>query len=372
MKAALLGVGTAVLLSITPAGASEMDDLKAQIEALKERLGKLDGGTSVTVSGYVKGDFYIDSHDDQGPTFNAPAIRLDDAAGDGSDDGSVGMHARQTRFRLGTSTETPYGALNTVVETDFYGAGNVLRLRQAYGELGPVLAGQAWSVLGDDHTGASTVDFDGPVGVITTTRTTHLRLGLPLGEGFTSQIALEPAVGGNELPTFLAALRYSSGWGAVNLTGAVGRNDAADGQTVSAHALHFGAHLNATDSTQVMVTFNSARGGLNGRIWGGSSGTAVDASGDLKARETMGGFAGVSHGWSDRISSGLYFGWVENDTDDTAAGTNAMLQTVHANVFWSPVPAASIGFEIMHGWRETSDATKGEATRAQLGVQYSF
>ena len=197
---------------------------------------------------------------------------------------------------------------------------------------------------------------------------------------------------GNELPTFLSALRYSSGWGAVNLTGAVGRADVEvqnKVQNVSAHALHLGAHLNATDATRLMATLNVTRG-FTGRIWGGGDGTATDAAGKLKAQETVGGFAGISHRWSDTVRSGAYFGWVENKTakgvtDLAAAGKNEALQTLHANVIWSPVPQANIGFEVMHGWREVNprandaeDAidpakkTKGEATRVQIGVQYSF
>ncbi len=154
-----------------------------------------------------------------------------------------------------------------------------------------------------------------------------------------------------------------------------------EGQNVSAHALHAGAHLNVTDATRVMATLNVARGGLNGRIWGGGAG-AVMVDGKLKARETMGGFAGVSHRWSDSVRSGAYFGWVENDTGDGVsaadmAGTNKAVQSLHANVIWSPVPRANIGFEVMHGWREVytagpSEPDSGEATRAQIGVQYGF
>ena len=42
LKAALIGAGTAVLLGIAPAGAGEIDDLKAEIEALQKRLGKIE------------------------------------------------------------------------------------------------------------------------------------------------------------------------------------------------------------------------------------------------------------------------------------------------------------------------------------------
>lgn len=419
-RAALIGAGTALALGLGPVNAGEIDDLKAQIKGLQERLAKIEaaqkeaaktavtagetGGikmpgsdTSISLSGYVKGDFYLDNRDDLGEAFDPTSIRLDGDAAD-DDDGAVGMHARQSRFRLSSHTPTSHGALNTVIETDFYGDGSVLRLRHAYGELGPVLAGRAWSLLVDEDTAASTVDFNGPMGTFAH-RSEQLRLSLPLGEGFTGQAAIEPGFEGNELPAFLAAVRYRAGWGAVNLAGAVGRtdrnvageNDPADWQNVNAHAFHFGAHLNVTDATQLMTTFNMTKGVA--LIWGGGDGAAVDASGDLQAQESMGGVAGVSHSWSDTISSGIYFGWAENDTADGvsalgAAGTNKSLQTLHANVFWSPVPQASIGFEVMHGWREVNprandtepapdgiDRTKktnGEATRVQLGVQYSF
>ena len=115
-----------------------------------------------------------------------------------------------------------------------------------------------------------------------------------MGEGFTGQAAVEPAVKGNELPTFLGALRYSSDWGAVNLAGAVGRADV-EGQNVSTHTLHAGAHFNVTDATRLMATLNFTSG--MGKIWGGAS-TVMNAAGKLKAQESMGGFAGISHRWT--------------------------------------------------------------------------
>ncbi len=391
-----------VLLVASPAGANEIAELKAQIEALQERLARIEAeqrksadkavtagdkagswklpgsDTSISIGGYVKTDLYLDNRPNSRDTFDAPAIPLDDATASGDEDGNVGIHARQSRLRFDTHTPTGMGALNTRIETDFYGGGSVLRLRHAYGSLGPVLAGQAWSLLVDEDTAASTVDFDGPVGTFAH-REPQLRLNLPLGEGFVGQAAVEESFEGNEMPTFLAALRYRSGWGAVNVAGAVGRTDRA-GQNVSAHALHLGAHLNVTDATKVMATLNMTRG-VKGLIWGGGDG-AVMVDGDLKAQDTMGGIAGVSHRWSDSISTGAYFGWVENDTGDgvsaaDVAGKNKALQTLHANVFWSPVPQANIGLEVMHGWREVhpqvhGSATEGEATRVQIGVQYGF
>ena len=360
--AALLGAGAAFVLALGPVNAA---DVNAEIEALKKRVAELEGKTSVSISGYVKGDFYIDSDNDLGNAFgNAASVRLDGVEGDDDDDGAVGAHANQSRLRLSSSTSTDHGALNTVVEGDFWGG--TLRLRQAYGELGPVLAGQAWSIRGDDHTAADTVDFDGPAGVVAT-RTPQLRLTLPLAEGLTGQLALEKPISGNEVPTVLAALRYSSAWGAVNLTGAVGRYDDDSGQNVTTHSLHVGAHLNATDATRVMATLNMTRG--DAQIYGGDGAVGTDASDDLEAHDSIGGFAGVSHGWSDSMRSGVYYGWVKNDNP---AAANESVQTVHANVIWSPVPQADIGAEIIHGMRETPAGAEGDATRFQIGVKYGF
>ena len=402
LKLALIGAGAAVLLGTAPAGAA--DDVETQIEALQKKVDELAaaaGGTSVTVSGFVKGDFYIDSHDDLGRAFDPTMIRIDGAAGDDADDGSFGMHAGQSRVRIGTSTSTSFGDLNTVVEGHFFGD-DAFGLRHAYGQLGPVLAGQAWSIISEEDTAADTVDFNGPAGTIWT-RQPQLRLSLPMGEGFTGQMAIEPGYEGNELPKFLAAVRFRAGWGAVNLTGSVGRIDvnvaeapAVNWQTAEAHVLHAGATFNVTDATRVMATLSMTRG--LGLIWGGGPGT-LTVGDDLKTQDTMGGIAGISHSWSDSIRSGAYFGWAQTDTASgvpaaVAAGStdddgnftphNKAVQTLHTNVIWSPVPQANIGFEVMHGWRETnpqvdangaidrSAKTSGQATRVQIGVQYSF
>ena len=76
----------------------------------------------------------------------------------------------------------------------------------------------------------------------------------------------------------------------------------------------------------------------------------------------------------------MYFGWVRNDLPNgvSAPDENESVQTLHANVIWSPVSQADIGLEVIHGWREThpkadpAAETKGEATRVQIGVTYSF
>ena len=156
VSAAFLGAGTAILLGIAPATAAEIDDLKAKVEALEKKVGMIES-TSVSVTGYVKGDFYIDSDTDLGNSFgNSAGLKLDGEPG-ADDDGAVGAHANQSRIRFGTSTDTDFGALSTVLEGDMWN--DVLRLRLAYGALGPVLAQWHfvnWQILPQDYSGLPT------------------------------------------------------------------------------------------------------------------------------------------------------------------------------------------------------------------------
>ncbi|MCY3824263.1 MAG: DcaP family trimeric outer membrane transporter, partial [Nitrospinae bacterium] len=201
---ALLGCVTALALFAAPAAGGEIDDLKAQIKALMKRLEALEArekkmkadmmaaqeaaqkkavatgdfpgswkmpgtNTSVSFSGYVKLDAIYDFDKDFGDSFfgydyggGASGIPLD---GEKTQQKSS-LHARQTRLRFDSLTPTKMGGLKTRIETDFYYGSNRLRMRHAYASLGPMLAGQTWSILGDENTYADTVDFEGPVGVV--------------------------------------------------------------------------------------------------------------------------------------------------------------------------------------------------------------
>ena len=434
VRAALIGVGAAVILGATPVNAGEIDELKAQIEALREQLARIEAAqkqtdmkmksaasakavvagnppgswkvpgadTSISFSGYIKVDTIYDTRDNLGSDFAVGDIRLDGTQSDGKD-GSFTIHARQSRLRFDSHTPTTWGDLSTRVETDFFGSSNVLRLRHAYGQVGGVLAGQAWSILMDDDTAADTVDFNGPVGVVFS-RTPQLRYTQGLGKNLTGQVAVEMADGtilheeldgdnevqktdsGDRMPKFLAALRYRPSWGTVNLSGVLREVSTRDDSLV-VYGLHTGAHVNVADGTRLMATFNTGSGMAGYLIGGGNVATLRD--GKLDGQDMMGGFAGITHRWTDSWRSGLYYGWVRHDTNDgvhakAAATEIAELRSLHANLFWNPVPPLTIGLEFMHGWREANprvddgdavdptQATDGKASRIQLSMQYNF
>ena len=428
---ALLGCVTALALFVAPASGGEIDDIKAQIKALMNRLEGIEArekmmkadmkaaaaavqtkavatgdfpgswkmpgsNTSVSFSGYVKLDAIYDFDQDLGDTFfgydsggGASGILLD---GDDSGQRKFSMHARQTRLRFDSLTPTKMGALKTRIETDFaYNSGTPLRLRHAYASLGGVLAGQTWSILGDENTYADTIDFEGPVGVASIRRP-QVRYTSAMGKNLTAQVALEdpdaPAIltaGGNtssqdRIPNLVGALRLKTSWGAINVSGLVGQvlyEDGALEENLTISALHLGANVGLGKDTRLWGTFNVGQGGLAGYMVGATAAATLGAGGELEAVDSMGGFVGLTHNWSSSVSSGLYYGWVETDFEDTAkasfASSHSQSQrTLHVNFWWSPAPKMRAGVEFIQGWRETNDDKKGDASRLQLGLVYSF
>lgn len=448
---ALLPLGMAFALFAAPAAGTELDDLKAQIKALQERLQDIENrqqkmraleskianekavatgdfpgswkmpgsNTSVSFSGYVKLDAIYDLDYDAGPDFfvggNPSGIPLD-----GTEDvRSFSMHARQTRLRFDSLTPTPIGTLKTRIETDFFGSGRDnsagLRMRHAYATLGPVLAGQAWTILQDEDTYADTVDFYGPVGMIFA-RQPQLRYTWAMGDGLTAQVAfddpssptilretttvnvftepgedivravsspaLEEIGSRDRLPNLLGALRWRPSWGAVNLAGVVGQiRDEDNDDSLTTYGFHVGAHVNVLSGTQLMATFNAGKGAMGFYMQGaGIAATSMD--GKLEAVDSMGGFFGIRHRWTDSLTSNVYYGWVENDYDDghqnaaealgLAGDLSDSLETLHVNLWWDPAPKVRAGLEFIRGSRDTLDDRDGDATRLQLGLQYSF
>ena len=82
---------------------------------------------------------------------------------DGSEGTNSQLHARETRLTLDMRGPVEGSELRMYVETDFYGSGNVLRLRQAFGSYKGLMAGQAWSTFVDDANFPNTIDFESPM-----------------------------------------------------------------------------------------------------------------------------------------------------------------------------------------------------------------
>ena len=350
LKLCTVILGLAVALLVGPAGPKE--------------AASAEGGTTYSFSGYIKTDMLFNPGYDGGDSFFAQGITL------GSDDAdaSVGFGVRQSRIRFDSKTDTALGALSTRIETDFWGGDDTkpeLRLRHAYGQLGAVLVGQAWSILGDDDTYASTVDFDGPIGVVSR-RAPQIRYTQALGKSLTGQLAIEEANNSTQVPNFLAALRYRPSWGAINLSGVL-REYRTDEDNLMVYGFHAGANVNVLGGkTKLLATFNVGSGVAGYML--SNAGAATLIGSELEGQDVMGGFVGITHSWTDTLRSGLYYGWDDHDDKD---GNGEQSSTIHANVFFNPVPQITVGLEYIYGQRDINDED-GDASRVQLGFQYSF
>jgi len=197
--------------AIPAAWADELQDLKQQIDTLQKRVSQLEvrkqqreqrqkpsaglqrgpvkgsfvipgTNTALKFGGFVQADMQSDFGGDPGDTWSAANIPLDSGSNTARSNRHLRLTARDTRINLATWTPTPLGEAKGFFEMDFRGneptssaTGSTIdaegttnsyspRLRHAYFELGPWLAGQTYSTFISRGTSAQTVGWVGTEG----------------------------------------------------------------------------------------------------------------------------------------------------------------------------------------------------------------
>jgi len=481
LRRALLG-GVAVTVMSTGAQADELTALKAQLQALQSRVNQLeaqpaassqlpegasfitfkrgteataDWNTSrvgdavpsdrgftiaitptadlpapvheVTVSGYVKGDVIYDFNQDLGNAFSFTGITDDPDSAE-----HIRLHAEQSRFRIKSRSDTSIGQIRTLIEGDFWGGD--FRVRHAWGEwdMTPNFTlgvGRYWRNFMSLITGISTVDFNGPIGLIGTSRNNQVRLTYhdgpmefavsiedPTGDssqgngndlltsgnfftsgGSTSSFATSNA--SDNLPDLNARWQYSAPGGWEFLVSGMLRNfhtdgdlgfdgDSALGWAVQG-AVNFNLGDIATLTTSVMYG-----DGIGNYLYGASYGAYVDLNGDIKTIEGLGVFAGLSFDVTEATTFNVGWGWAKMNSGDTRKAAdlygeemNREIMSVHANVMWQPVREMRLGWEVIWADRKYRDGggydaatdtvldgsnEHGDAWRAQFGAWFFF
>src|SRR5215469_6511868 len=218
--------------------------------------------TSFAVHGFIRFDLVhdfgphqgVNSYGWTGTPIEGPGVTADGLTAHAANGGTE-MQAMTTRPNIETRTPTAYGELKTYLEFDFnqtssshLAANNeLLRLRQAYGTLGPWLIGQSLSNFGDPQAYSDTANGVQDVGVLNTTnvRRPQIRYTWLGSNGFTiagsaeqptqvgtvaassattGGLALAPldnngsdAGGYGNWPAFTQAAQWSQPWGHVKL-----------------------------------------------------------------------------------------------------------------------------------------------------------
>jgi Porin subfamily len=166
-------------------GGQDWRDANSPLQAQRDVAGGLFPGsflipgtrTSIRVGGYVKFDMTADYGRDPGDFVMIAKLpsTADGAANNRT--GGVRLQARQSRIDVETRTPSAWGEIQTYIEGDFFGntggGSSTLvtdpasfSIRHAYGRLGPLLAGQTWSLAMDLDAGPETLDFGGPNGFV--------------------------------------------------------------------------------------------------------------------------------------------------------------------------------------------------------------
>ncbi len=320
----------------------------------------------------------------------------------------VQVSAQQTRINLEYREQTKIGEIRAFVEGDFYGDGDTLRLRHAFGQFRSILAGKTWSTfMANDQ--PEEVDIEGVNGQVLL-RNSQVRWTPQFGEGLNLKLALEDpqtevsnGEGQRGLFDLVASLEKLplGALGTWNYrVGAILRDLRAI-QTDSA-----GDDLGKTQNTTGWGITTSGRQPLTwwaeddyllwqltygegighyitdpGTVGGGDA--VFDPEGKLRALPLFSGYVSYMHrwpltwgvlaGWPGVLRSSFTLSWVDiRNFDWQADGAYNSTTRASVNLMYNPTKNIQGGVEYLWGERINTDGSKGTASQLQFAMRYIF
>ena len=355
------------------------------------------------IGGYAKLDFVQDL-DYVGDRFELELATIPvDGAPESEFGGRTTLHAKESRINFDLRTvarnedrnwEFP---LQGFLEVDFFDDRESFalqpRLRQAYGVVGRLLAGQSWSVTTDLRALTGTIDFSGGDSVYGG-RVALVRWEDRIGKSLRWAVGVEdPRISiGNplglegearpSLPNFAGKLSWDAGGSHLQLGADVFRlewqgsetapRDEKLGYGLSISGRHLiGESKKNAFSGAVTVGSGSAHRVVSLSFDGGNDAVITQDGLDLVSHWQV--YGGYSHYWTKSLNSSVSAAWAELDNsefqpDNTIRGAGS----VHVNLIWFPYELVSTGIEYMYGIRENKDGAEGNASRVQFMLKYQF
>jgi len=360
-------------------------------------------GTKFTVGGMVRVDGLVTKTTDgdiakgtAGRDFYVPgAIPV---GGDGPETYSD-AHVKFSRLWFDASTVLDSGdKLGARIELDFFGGslGNTAAtntygatLRHAYLTYNNWLVGQTWSNFMDTNALLDSVDFVGPTDGVVFVRQPQVRYtsGGWAVSVESPETTVQPFGGGarviagdnSAIPDVIARYTHKGDWGHVSFAGmarqlkyepVVGNESTATG---------FGAQVSGLvklgDSTDIRYQLSGGDG--IGRYIGLATiqqDAMVDSAGDIDALGGWAGYVGLRQVFSPKVRGNLFYArsqW-DNEAAWTGMGVTRKVQSMHANMIWSPVPKLDFGVEAIWGERTLESGADGELIRLHTMARYSF
>ena len=383
----------ALLLAVSPAAAQAQD-----------------AKTSMEIYGFAMLDFghnFNQIHPDWFDTVRVTKLpSFEDEFGE---DGNSFFSVRQSRLGVRSTTPTDLGDLFTQFEFELFGTGvdsgqTTFRLRHAYGELGPIGAGQYWSPFMDIDVFPNTVEYWGPTGMVFFRNVqvrwmpikgdTRLTLALerPGASGdpgvVANRIELQNIRGRFPMPDISGEYRLGRSWGYVEAAGMfryIKWDDVLDDAfDLSGDAVGWGINLSSnlkpTSRDTLRLQFVVGEG-----IQNYMNDTPVDigvvSNPGNAVTPILGepiGITGIvaflDHNWTSQFSSSVGYSGQFNDNVEGQAPSS--FQNGHyalGNLLYTPVPNVMAGVELQWGRRENfSDGFSSDIFKVQFSLKYNF
>lgn len=323
------------------------------------------------------------------------------------EDGHFYASVRQTRFGVKATFPTAAGDVKTMFDFDLFGVGvdagqTTIRLRHAYGELGPIGAGQTESPFMDLDVFPNSLDYWGPNGMLffrnVQVRWTPIqgdtnlvialeRPGASADAGpYADRVEIQNIKGRFPLPDFSGHYRYASTWGYVQVGGMLREikwDDTLQDQfDLSGSATGWGISVSSNlkvgkdvirlqfiDGAGVQNYFNDAPVDIG--IKNQFSNAVTPVTGE--ALPIQGYVAFLDHTWCDKFTSAVGYSRVDIDNSDgQAADAFKSGQYALGNVLYYPAKNVMMGAEFQYGWRENKDGFTSDDYRVQFSFKYNF
>jgi hypothetical protein len=366
---------------------------------------------SLEVFGFVMADIGYDTKQINPNWFDALRVtKLPTYANQYAPDGKVFFGVRQTRFGVKGYTPTAIGDLKTLFDFDLFGVGvdegqTTMRLRNAYGELGRFLVGQANSPFMDGDVFPNTVEYWGPTGMVffrnvqfrfAPMRGNHEvfialeRPGASADQGsFADRTELDSVRGKLDLPDLSAHYKRSGQWGHVQIAGMLRSIKWEDihttgGYNISGSTTGWGLHLSSVLNIGKSNVFrgsviygagvenymNDAPVDLGIDLNGGSTSKPVKGT----ALPVTGVSAFLDHNWDKIFATSIGYSFTHIDNTDYGS-PNAYKNGHYAivNLIATPFPNFMMVAEVQYGKRENfKDGFSSDDVKIHFAFKYNF
>jgi opacity protein-like surface antigen len=277
------------------------------------------------------------------------------------------------------------GALGNEIATNTFG----VIVRHVWFGWNNWLIGQTWSNFMDPAALPDSVDLIGP-----TDGTVFVREPMVKYTSGPWSVALEnpqttvtPFRGGTRiasddgnLPDLNVRYRYTQPWGHLT-AGAMLRQlkyqnrgaNRIDGRTAALAGTVSGRYaFDSNNDIRFALNFGEGLGRYVGL--GIVTDAVIDADGDLEAISGVAGFVAFRHVFNPKVRANVYWAgsrW-DNDIALTGLGVTKRVESISANLFYTPVPRLDFGLEYRHGRRTLESGADGELDRLHFIARYAF